>query len=80
MMKGASPNGRLRQLWGRPDRLDIAVKYRFFRHLMRRDDPDAARLYRWHIWRAMNNSRRPANWTTWLYPGGPRHRQDPLGR
>jgi hypothetical protein len=32
-----------------PRRLDIAVKYRFFAHLLRGGDPDAERVYRWHI-------------------------------
>ena len=32
-----------------PRRFDIAVKWRFFRHLMNGDDPDSERVYRWHI-------------------------------
>lgn len=32
-------------------RLDLAVKYRFFRHLYGGDDPEAVELYRWHIWK-----------------------------
>lgn len=32
-----------------PWRLDLVVKWRFFRHLQTGDDPDAERLYRWHI-------------------------------
>lgn len=30
-------------------RLDIAIKARFFEHLLGGGDPDAERLYRWHI-------------------------------
>jgi hypothetical protein len=29
--------------------VDIAVKWRFFLNLLRGDDPDAERVYRWHI-------------------------------
>lgn len=32
-----------------PLRLDIAIKARFFQHLAAGGDPDAERLYRWHI-------------------------------
>ena len=32
-----------------PRRLDFAIKWRFFRHLMAGGDPDAERVYRWHI-------------------------------
>jgi hypothetical protein len=32
-----------------PRRLDLAVKWRFFRHLLGGDDGDAVDLYRWHI-------------------------------
>lgn len=32
-----------------PRRYDIAVKTRFFYHQFRGDDPDAERIYRWHI-------------------------------
>lgn len=32
-----------------PLRLDIAIKARFFEHLAAGGDPDAERLYRWHI-------------------------------
>jgi hypothetical protein len=32
-----------------PARLDIAIKARFFRYLISGRDPDAERLYRWHI-------------------------------
>jgi hypothetical protein len=32
-----------------PDRLDIAIKWRFFCHLIAGGDPDAERVYRWHI-------------------------------
>jgi hypothetical protein len=30
-------------------RLDLAVKWRFFRHIMGGNDRDSERLYRWHI-------------------------------
>ena len=36
--------------------MDLAVKYRFFRHLCVGDDPDSERLYIWHI-----ESRKAAN-------------------
>ena len=32
-----------------PERLDIAVKWRFFRHLHMGNDADSGRIYRWHI-------------------------------
>lgn len=32
-----------------PTRFDLAVKVRFFRHLDTGADPDAERVYRWHI-------------------------------
>ena len=32
-----------------PRRLDLAVKWRFFRHLLGGADPDSERVYRWHI-------------------------------
>lgn len=32
-----------------PDRLDIAIKWRFFRHLIDGGDPDSERVYRAHI-------------------------------
>ena len=32
-----------------PDRLDIAIKWRFFCHLLRGGDFDSERVYRWHI-------------------------------
>jgi hypothetical protein len=32
-----------------PVRLDLAVKVRFFRHLLNHNDPDAERVYRQHI-------------------------------
>lgn len=32
-----------------PRRLDLALKYRFFRHLIDGKDPEAETLYRWHI-------------------------------
>lgn len=31
------------------ERLDIAVKWRFFHHLKNGGDPDSERVYRWHI-------------------------------
>ena len=33
----------------RPRRADLAVKHRFFQHLLGGNDPDAERVYRWHI-------------------------------
>lgn len=33
-----------------PERLDFAVKYRFFLHLLRGGDQDSERVYRWHIY------------------------------
>ena len=32
-----------------PRRWDLAVKWRFFRHLIQSHDPDSERVYRWHI-------------------------------
>jgi len=32
-----------------PRRLDLIVKWRFFRHLLGGDDPNASTVYRWHI-------------------------------
>lgn len=32
-----------------PRRFDLAVKWRLFRHLVWGNDPDAIRIYRWHI-------------------------------
>lgn len=32
-----------------PRRLDLAVKHRFFRHLLNGDDQHAERIYRWHV-------------------------------
>jgi hypothetical protein len=32
-----------------PRRWDLAVKWRLFRHLIKGNDPDAERVYRWHI-------------------------------
>lgn len=32
-----------------PRRMDLAVKFRFFRHLHGGNDPDSERVYRWHI-------------------------------
>lgn len=29
--------------------MDLAVKWRFFRHLSGNNDPDSERVYRWHI-------------------------------
>lgn len=43
------------------ERLDIAVKARFFRHLDRDNDPDAERLYRWHI-EARNGGVEKGSW------------------
>lgn len=30
-------------------RADLAIKWRFFRHLLSGGDPDSVRVYRWHI-------------------------------
>ena len=43
------------------DRLDIAIKWRFFRHLLKRDDPDSERIYRWHI-KKRTRGREPRSW------------------
>lgn len=32
-----------------PRRLDLAIKWRFFRHLIEGSDEDSRRVYRWHI-------------------------------
>lgn len=32
-----------------PARLDIAIKWRYFSHLVNGGDPDSERVYRWHI-------------------------------
>ncbi len=32
-------------------RYDLAVKFRFFRHLLSGRDPDAFRVYQWHLWK-----------------------------
>lgn len=39
-----------------PLRLDYVVKHRFFRHLISGDDPDAERVYRWHILKRTNGN------------------------
>lgn len=39
-----------------PLRLDYMVKHRFFRHLISGDDPDAERVYRWHIQKRTNGN------------------------
>jgi len=43
------------------ERLDIAVKWRFFRHLQEGDDPDSERVYRWHI-KERTRGREPRSW------------------
>lgn len=37
-------------------RLDIPVKWRYFRHLMNDNDPDAERVYMWHIGKRMETN------------------------
>lgn len=46
------------------ERLDIAVKWRFFRHLLEGGDPDSERVYRWHIQRRTGGHERngSGNW------------------
>ena len=43
------------------ERLDIAVKWRFFRHLQECDDPDSERIYRWHI-EKRTGGQEPRSW------------------
>lgn len=43
------------------DRLDLAVKWRFFRHLQTGTDPEAERVYRWHI-EARTGGQEPGSW------------------
>lgn len=43
------------------ERLDIVVKWRYFRHLKRRNDPDSERVYRWHI-KQRTRGREPRSW------------------
>lgn len=42
-----------------PRRLDLIIKWRFFRHLMTGDDGDAERLYRWHVKKRTTINRPP---------------------
>ena len=44
-----------------PERLDIAVKWRFFRYLRKGIDPDSERIYRWHI-EKRTGGREPRGW------------------
>lgn len=44
-----------------PRRLDLAVKWRFLRHLKQADDRDSERVYRWHIERR-TKGREPGSW------------------
>ena len=44
-----------------PDRLDFAVKHRFFRHLLNGGDEDSERVYRWHI-QARTGGRELRSW------------------
>lgn len=46
-----------------PRRLDLAVKWRFFHNLLHGGDPDAERVYRWHI-EQRSGARMKANLTT----------------
>lgn len=43
------------------DRLDIAIKWRFFRHLIDRNDEEADRVYRLHI-TGRTGGREPGGW------------------
>jgi hypothetical protein len=43
------------------ERLDIAVKWMFFRHLLKGDDPDSERIYRWHIYER-TGGQEPRGW------------------
>jgi hypothetical protein len=43
------------------ERLDIVVKWRYFRHLLRRNDPDSERVYRWHI-KQRTRGNEPRSW------------------
>lgn len=44
-----------------PARLDLVVKWRFFQHLRTGTDPDAERVYRWHI-AERTGGREPGSW------------------
>jgi hypothetical protein len=46
-----------------PARLDLVVKWRFFRHLRDGGDPDAEHVYRWHI-AERTGGREPGSWKT----------------
>jgi hypothetical protein len=48
-----------------PDRLDFAIKHRFFRHLAECGDPDSERVYRWHI-EKRTGGREIGSWKTSL--------------
>ena len=43
------------------ERLDLAVKWRFFKHLLEGGDADSERTYRWHI-EKRTNGREPRSW------------------
>ena len=42
-------------------RLDLAIKYRYFKHILTATDPDSERVYRWHI-EARTGGREPGSW------------------
>lgn len=44
-----------------PERLDLVVKARFFRHLRDGGDPDSERVYRWHV-EQRTGGREPRSW------------------
>jgi hypothetical protein len=46
-----------------PARLDIAIKWRYFRHLADGGDPDSERVYRWHI-EARTGGNEKGSWKT----------------
>jgi len=43
------------------ERLDVIVKWRYFRHLLKRNDPDSERVYRWHI-KKRTRGNEPRSW------------------
>jgi len=43
------------------ERLDIAIKWRFFHHLLKGIDPGSERIYRWHI-KQRTGGREPRGW------------------
>ena len=48
--------------------MDLAVKWRFFRHLLSGSDPDAVRVYKWHILKR-SGKRMQAGLATDVYKG-----------